>query len=133
MSKWMMVAAFLSAGLATACGGDDGSGVSGSKSIVMLNDAEVTDLCEFLVDVGGPQRMVDCGEGFTITVGETLAGCTAELKAIKAGAPSCTATVTNAEECAKGSADLSDQQICSLMLPAACQPLASAACAVDDE
>lgn len=132
MSKWMMVAAFLCAGLATACGGDDGSGVSGSKSIVMLNDAEVTDLCEFLVDVA-PERMVDCGEGLTITVGETLAECTARFKAIKGGAPSCTATVTNAEECAKGSADLSDQQICSLMLPAACQPLFSTACTVDDE
>jgi hypothetical protein len=129
MSKWIVVAAFLCAGLATACGGDDGSGVSGTKSLVSLNDSEVTALCKFLVDVGGPERMIDCGSGFTITVGgQTVAECTAGLKESQGEFPNCTATVKNAEECAKAFADLSDQQYCSLTVPAACQPLFAPTC-----
>jgi hypothetical protein len=130
MSKWIIVAAFLCAGLATACGGDDGSGVSGSKSLVTLSDGEVTDLCEFLVDVGGPERMIDCGGGLTLTVGgQTVTECNAGLKASQGQFPNCTATVKNAEECAKAISDLSDQQLCSDgPPPAACQPLFTAAC-----
>ncbi len=130
MSKWIIVAALLCTGLATACGGDDGSGVSGSKSLVSLNDGEVTDLCEFIVDLQGPERMIDCGGGVTLTVGgQTVAECSTGLKMSQAQFPNCTATVKNAEECVKAIDGLSDQQLCSdSPPPAACQALFSASC-----
>ena len=120
MSKLIFVGAFLCAGLVAACGGGSGSGVSGGKAVVSLSDSEVTKLCEYLVDVGGPARTVDCGGGLTLKVGITAATCTTGLQAVKTASPSCSATVSDTESCSEDSAGLSDSQICSLSFPSSC-------------
>lgn len=126
MSKWILVGAFLYAGLAAACGGGTGSGVSGSKMVVALSDSELTDLCTYLVDVAGPMRTIDCGGGFTLEVGGgTVAECKADFQATKTAAPNCAATVNDTETCIEDLADLTDAQACSPSqgLPKACEVL----------
>jgi len=124
MSKWVVVAALCS-GLAVACGGGTGSGVSGSKSLVSLNDGEINDLCKYIVDVSGPTRTVDCGGGVKVTLeAQTVAECVADLKASQAAAPTCAATVDHAEACVEALADFTDAQLCAdTPLPTACAPL----------
>jgi hypothetical protein len=126
MSKRIMIAAFLCTGLVAACGGD-GSGVSGNKTLVSLSDGEITDVCEYTVDLAGPKRMVDCGGGVTVTVGGgSVTECVAGLQTIRDLSPSCTATVGQAEACVEDLADLTDAQLCSDgPLPASCLPLFS--------
>jgi hypothetical protein len=129
-NKWLFVGAFLCAGLVTACGGG-GSGVSSSKKLTALSDSEITDLCEYLVDVAGSERMVDCGGGVKITTGgDTLAECTTGLKATISGSPSCAATVGDSESCGEDFADLSDSEICSLDFPTSCAAVFQ--CETDD-
>ena len=129
MSKWIVMAAFLCTGLA-ACGGGGGSGVSGSKQLVSLSAAEVTDLCEYFVDLAGAERMVDCGGGLTITIGGgSVSECVIGLQETQGQFPGCTATVGNAESCMEALTDLTDAQLCSDgPLPTACQPLFNASC-----
>ncbi|HWO26919.1 MAG TPA: hypothetical protein VNO30_49655 [Kofleriaceae bacterium] len=121
MSKRIVVAAFLCAGLIAACGGSDGSGVERSKSLVSLNDDEITDLCEYFADVT-EKRVVDCGGGLTVTFqAKPVAECVADHQQIPA---SCSATVGDAEDCNTDFADLTDEQLCSDgALPASCQVL----------
>lgn len=120
MSKWIVVAAFLCAGLTAACGGGSGgSGVERSKSLAALSDGEITDLCEHFADVT-ERRVVDCGGGLMVTFeARPVAECVADHQQIPA---SCTATVGDAEDCNEDFADLTDQQLCSDgALPASCQ------------
>lgn len=114
-----------------ACGGDDGSGVSGDKKLTALSDAEMTSLCEYFGDLYGPKRTVDCGGGVTITVGgQPTAECVASLKESQMQFPNCQATVAQGEDCAEALSKYTDQQLCSdtTQLPAACAPLFSAEC-----
>ena len=125
MSKLIFVGAFLCAGLVAACGGG-GSGVSGSKTLVSLSDAEITDVCEYLVDLGGPERTVSCGGGVTLEVGGgSVVECSTGFKESRTADPSCAATVNDAESCGEDIADLSDAQLCSpsQSLPPSCLPL----------
>jgi len=123
MSKWLFVGAFLCA--VAACGGG-GSGVSSGKTLVSLSDSEITDLCEYLVDVAGPARTVDCGGGDTVMIGGgSVSACTTGLKAARTEDPSCGATVNDAESCSEDLSDLSDAELCSdsTPFPSACLPL----------
>lgn len=129
MSKWIVVAVLLCAGV-TACGGD-GSGVSGNKSLVSLSSGEITDLCKYFTKAKGAQRMIDCGGGVTITVGGgSVDDCVTDLKTSQTDFPSCTATVDQAETCVEDLSNLTDQQLCSdtTPLPASCQPLFVSTC-----
>lgn len=121
--KWIVVAGLLYAGLATACGGDDGSGVSGSKTLVSLSDSEAMDVCDYAVDVAGAaDRTVDCGGGATVHIGPgSVSVCVMGIQAIKTVSPSCTATVDNFESCAEAFASATDAEVCSDSLPTACE------------
>jgi hypothetical protein len=132
MSKRIAMAVLLCIGGIAACGGGEGggsSGVSESKTLISLSDAEVTTLCAFTTEADGPERTVNCPDDVIITVGQqTAAECAATLTALR-GRTSCTATVGNAEDCANDLADLTDQQLCSdTGLPAACAFLFSMEC-----
>jgi len=114
-----------------ACGGDDGSGVSGGKKLVSLSQGEITDLCQYIADVYGPSRMVDCGNGQMITVGgKNVAECVADLTQSQTAYPNCAATVDNSEACAEALANFTDTQLCSdaTQFPPACAVLFSADC-----
>lgn len=130
MSKRIAMAVLLCVGGIAACGGGEGeggSGVSESKTLISLSDAETMTLCEFTTDVDGPARTVNCPDDTTITVGkDTAAECAAGLKALR-GRTGCTATVGNAEDCASAIGDLTDQQLCT-GLPASCAFFFSSAC-----
>jgi hypothetical protein len=124
MSRRIVAAAFLYAGLAAACGGD-GSEVGESLALVSLDAGQIDDVCAYVIEVQGPQRAIHCGD-VTITIGRrTTEACTGELREARAAHPSCTATVRDAERCAEDFAGLSDAEWCSdeMPLPSACQPL----------
>jgi hypothetical protein len=128
--------AFAATTLAFACGGgsgDGGSGVSGSKTLVSLSPSEVTQFCEYTIDVAGPERTVECGELDVTTGSQTLAECVADFDESKANAPNCPTTVSQAEACIEALADRSDAQICAFEIPAVCAPLFSEACQPSDE
>jgi hypothetical protein len=130
MSKWMVIAVFLCSGLAAACGGG-GSGVSGSTQLGKMSDADITKLCEYLVDLAGPARTITCSNGETImTGGGSAAECATDFKESRTEFPNCSATVSNLENCFEDIADFSDQEICSdsASLPDSCLPLLSASC-----
>jgi len=131
MSKWI-TSSLLCMGFAFACGGGSGggSGVSGSKKIIDLSAGERQDVCELFVDILGPERMVDCGNGDIRTVGgEDPAECVTELSSLATGAPNCTVTVSQYQACIDAIADLSDAEICAGgSFPAQCAPVASAEC-----
>jgi hypothetical protein len=131
MSKWI-ASAFFCTGLVIACGGGSGSGgsgVSGSKKLVDLNSAEITDICEYLEDVAGPMRTITCPDGNTVTIDGNVAECVMSVTESQTAAPNCMATVDNYEGCAEAIAALSDAELCDLSsLPAACAPLLSAEC-----
>jgi hypothetical protein len=130
MSKWIVIAGFLCTGLVAACGGGSGSGVSSGKTLVSLSDSEITDFCEYAVDLAGPERTVDCGGGVTITIGGgSVAECVTGMQMTQDQFPGCAATVGQAERCAEDMADLTDAQLCSDgPLPASCQPLLGPGC-----
>lgn len=130
MSKKIAMAVLLCIGGIAACGGGDGgggSGISESKTLISLSDAEVMTLCAFTTEADGPARTVNCPDDLTITVGaDTPAECATDIKALR-GRTGCTATVGDAEDCANDIADLTDQQLCSGP-PASCASLFSMAC-----
>jgi hypothetical protein len=135
MSKWI-ASAFFCTGLVIACGGGGGggggSGVSGSKQLVDLNDAEITDICEYLADLAGAPRMVTC-DGETLTIeAQSVAECSAGINGNIDMFPDCAATVDNFEGCAEAIDGLSDDGICALFgggaLPAACTALSGPGC-----
>ena len=131
MGKWIL-SSVLCAALAFACGGGKGgggsSGVSGSKQIIDLDAAERSQVCEFLADVLGPERTVDCGGGETRGVGGEASECVAEFTSLAMNAPGCTITVGQYETCIEALANLSDAQICADDFPAACAPLLASEC-----
>jgi hypothetical protein len=119
MSKWIVAAAFLGAGLAAACG-SSGSGVSGGKALGSLSDAEIDDLCAYVVDVQGPPRTIGCAGDLRVTVGTlTREDCADETRLIRELA-GCTATVDDAESCREDLADLTDEDLCSDAVPTSC-------------
>ena len=127
MTKFLMCVMLL---WCAACGGS-GSGVDGGKRLSSLSDAEIRDICEYAIDVQGPERMIDCGGGVTLTVGggsvdECIAGATES----KTEYPNCAATVDDYEACTEAFADVTDAQWCSddITFPAACAPLFTAEC-----
>ena len=127
ISKWI-ASACVCASLAIGCGGGSGgSGVDGTIELVELDAGEAADLCDYIVDVLGPERTVDCGDGVMITVGgEDAAECVDDFDTFPA---TCTATVDNAEACAEALGALSDAQLCADdSFPAACAPLISGTC-----
>lgn len=111
--------------IAIACGGGKGgSGVSGSKQVSTLSGAEITDVCEYIVAVLGPERVITCAPDVTITVGgELVADCVDDTEQIAAD-PTCTITVGQYEGCAEALGAQSDAEICSDgPPPAACTAL----------
>lgn len=87
----------LALGLTTlvACGGDDGSGVDGSKTIVGMSASEKQSFCEWAIaEQGGAGAMTTCGD-VTITV-QTVADCVAGFADFTA---TCAATVAQGEAC----------------------------------
>jgi hypothetical protein len=94
-----------------ACGGDGGTGLDSNKALGTLTTAELTDLCEYVVDQY-PSEPVDC-DGTEVeppTVQECVDDPFPE---------DCTATVGQAEACAEAlGADP-----CAMSLPEACAPL----------
>jgi hypothetical protein len=77
-----------------ACGGGGGSGLDSDKRLSELTEAELLDLCEYIIDEG-PSEPVECDDGVTYTP-QTAAECAED-----AFPESCTATVANAEACAE--------------------------------
>jgi len=128
MSRWIVVFVSLCAGWATACGGGDSSGLAADKQLVDLSDGELTQLCEYTVKVAGPERTVNCGGGFSISVGgKVVADCVTDLNDGLDQFPGCDATVADAETCAEDFAAFTDAQLCSDVtpLPRSCEPLLS--------
>lgn len=119
MSKWIIISALLCSGL-TACGGG-GSGVSRSKSLASLNDAEIRDLCEYIS--GGETRTITCDDGTTVPIeATTVEECVTGQQATPT---TCKATVGDVEDCHDDSEDLSDDEVCEGLasLPASCLPV----------
>ena len=123
--------------LAFACGGGSGdsvSGVSGSKTLASLSDAEITQFCEYQIDLAGPERTIECDEQTTVTVGgDTVAECVTNFQESQDSAPNCPTTVAQAEACFEAISDRSDAEICEFEIPAACAPLFSAECQSEDQ
>ncbi len=113
----LLCAALFTVGL-IACGGDDGP--SDSTKLTSLSAADIKSVCEDLA-ADFPERTVDCGGGFTLTVGQNPAECAA----ITVPPAACTATVGDARACIGGLAGATDAEICSdtFMLPAECAAL----------
>ena len=113
MKKLMLLAVVL-----VGCGGDDG--VSDSKRLSDLTQAEAQSVCEDLAD-DFPERSVNC-MGTTITIGFNKSECAAD--STEPTPATCTATVGDARDCADAFYGLTDDQICTTeTLPAACAPL----------
>jgi hypothetical protein len=117
-SALVMFAAFACGG---GGGGSGGSGVPGNTQIADLSPDQEMDMCDFIVDVFGPEREVDCGDGVTITRGgEDFDECIADF----ADFETCDLTAGEFEACANAVAALSDQQLCTQdTVPPACAPL----------
>src|SRR5262245_59291704 len=125
-TKWLFAVV-----LCVACGGS-GSGVAGTKRLTALGDAEVRALCEYLIDVAGPERTIDCGDGLKLTIGgESVDRCIADTIAAQVQYPGCEATVADREACAEAIASISDSQICNgeiADVPPACMALVTVEC-----
>jgi len=111
-----------------ACG--SGSGVDGDKQITGLNDEEIHDLCDYIVDVHGPSRTIDCGTTMLTVGGLDPDACFAETIAFQSRYPACGATVADKEACEQAIANASDSQLCSGdgVVPAVCDPLLTVEC-----
>lgn len=117
-------------GFAVGCGGGSGggggSGLDSGAPIASLDAGEVGDLCDYLVGVLGPERVIDCGDGDTRSVGgEDATECVSELSAFP---DTCTITVGQYEACIEDLADLTDAQICDGQLPPTCGVLFDQGC-----
>lgn len=124
MSK---LAFLFSALMLVACGGDDGSGVTGSKRLVSLSDGEIDSFCDYSADLG--EREITCGD-VQITFGtNSKAECVAGAKLSKELTPNCEATVADAERCSEDMDSLSDAELCaSDGTPPSCAALFTPAC-----
>jgi hypothetical protein len=121
MKRWMLLLAL------PACG--SGSGVDGDKRITSLNDDEIHAVCDYLVDVTGGVRTIDCGDA-RIRFGLDPDECFADTVAFQARYPACAATVDDKEACEQAIAQADEAQICSGdgELPSACDPLFTVEC-----
>jgi hypothetical protein len=128
--KWIG-SAFLCSAMAFACGGggSGGSGVDGDVVLLDITAGEAGDVCDYIVNLGGPEREIDCGDGTTVTVGNDpsevagdIADCTADLQAVP---DDCDATVGELESCFEAFADASDAELCDedAPLPPECTPI----------
>ena len=70
----LLCAALFTVGL-IACGGDDGP--SDGTKLTSLSATDLKSACEELA-ADFPERTVDCGGGFTLTVGQSAADCAAK-------------------------------------------------------
>jgi hypothetical protein len=111
-----------------ACGG---SGVDADKRVTALSDSEISDLCDYLADLAGPERTIVCDNGVPLHVGGRAAesACVSSAASLDSDYPGCTTTVEQMETCAKARADLSDAQLCDfdLVVPE-CAPLHTPEC-----
>jgi hypothetical protein len=106
-----------------------GSGLPGDKKVVQLSADEDATLCQYFA-AEYPARMIDCGNGNTQTVNAgTVADCVSGVMNAAMQAPSCPATVAQAEECEKALYDEPDAWYCagSQTPPIVCAPLANCA------
>lgn len=129
--KWIG-SAFLCSAMAFACGGggSGGSGVDDDVALLDITADEAGDVCDYIINLAGPEREIDCGDGTTVTVGNTpqeaeedIADCTADIQQVPSG---CEATVGDLEACFEAFADASDEELCSddAPLPPECAPVA---------
>ena len=100
--------------LALGCGGSSGgggSGVTGSKRIDSLTDAEKAKECDWTAGkLGGYGHSTDCGGGITLDAPSSQAYC------VSTAPTNCAATVSQYEACISA-------QSCSNPLPSQCAPL----------
>ena len=101
--------------LALGCGGSSGggssSGVTGSKRIDSLTDAEKVSICDWTANkLGGYGHVTDCGNGLTLDAPTSQADCTSTAPT------NCAATVSQYEACLNA-------QTCANPLPSQCAPL----------
>ena len=104
------------------CGGGSGSGtdggtmpratsgVSGTKTVAAITDADRKAICDWTASIyGGYGKTIECGNvgGFDLTIygPESQAACVAEAELIPT---TCRATVAQAEACIKAAADCDD-------------------------
>jgi hypothetical protein len=101
--RLLSLAALLAAALlTTACGGDSGSGVDGSKKLSALSQSDARTFCAWALDtLGGPGHVTDCGGGRSREVDE-LDECIEDFTSFSS---SCTATISQVEACIEASAD----------------------------
>lgn len=106
-----------------------GSGVDGHKRITSLNDDEIHAVCDYLVDVTGGVRTIDCGDT-KLRFGLDPDECFADTVALGARYPGCEATVHDKEACEEAIARADEAQICAgeAEVPAACAPLLTVEC-----
>jgi hypothetical protein len=96
-----------------------GGGIDGSTKLSDLSVAEVKDLCNELLD-DYPEKTVDCGNGFTVTVGVAASECSDPSEA----PATCMGTVEDQRDCISEIYNQSDMETCSdQALPAACTRL----------
>jgi hypothetical protein len=86
------------------------SGVSGTKTVATITDADRTAICDWTAGLyGGYGKTIECGNvgGFDLTIigPESQAECVAEAAQIP---KTCQATVAQAEACVKAAADCDD-------------------------
>ena len=97
-----------------ACGGGD-------TKVVALDSGGENDLCSYLLGHQPAKRTIDCGGGMMVTVGgastETQAQCVASIEKTKTDHPSCTATVSETENCFDAQNSQSDAWYCSQLTP----------------
>jgi hypothetical protein len=114
-----------------ACGGGKGgggvgnSGVDPDATLPSLDAGEVRDVCEYLVELLGPVRTVDCGDG-TMEVGtddpaSEIEDCVDGFMMTQQEFANCTATVGEIEQCFEDT--FSDAGLCSEGMPASCAPI----------
>ena len=122
MKRWAFVVAL------AACG--SGSGVDGDKQITALNDDEIHDLCDYIVDVYGASRTIDCGTAMITVGGLDPDVWVATTRAVQARNPPGGATVSDKEACENAIANVSDSQLCSGdgVIPSVCDPLLTEEC-----
>lgn len=115
-----------------ACGNSElgRSGVSVDTEITELTPDEASKMCEFIIGLAEqPERVIDCGNGQTTTVGinpddiaEAIDNCVADLQAVR---DSCEGNVGDFETCFLDSSNASDDVICSPILIQSCEIVAS--------
>jgi hypothetical protein len=107
-----------------ACGGGsggEGSGISASTPVADFSADQDQDMCGYIIELAGPERTVDCGDGVTITLGgEEIASCLDDLETFSA----CGLLAGDVEGCAEAISAIPDQNFCTQQTPpAACAEL----------